>query len=405
MKKSIYILAVSLLTGAGMLTGCEQTDADRDKDKTPVVEYVRPCDAAARDSLLTQASLGATICLMGDNLGDVQEVYFNNIPAKLNPTLITSFSLIVNVPTTIPETENVTDLITLRTSKGHETTFPFHVVVPAPQIDAMSCEYAKPGDPITLTGNFFVDPEVYFPGVDTPAVIDENASNVTTLVVTVPAGATTEGPVRVKSLYGTSKSAFNFLDTTGLITNFDDGYVNPWKRGTIAEDGGISGKYLLFDAPALSAWGWNEAIQWGYFAYAETAHGNKPIATGDIANLCLKFEVNSSSWLDCPMVFWFGPYAPDANKFDIDDASNAQAHWKPYMNNGSYIDGGYVTNGWTTVSIPLTDFKYDKEESVDSKTIGDISNYTDLTIMVFGACENPGPMNVKIDNLRIVKIQ
>lgn len=404
MKKSIYILATVLFAGMGALTSCQQTDADKDKGKTPVVEYIRPCDVAAADSLLTQASLGAKICLMGQNLGDVQEVWFNNIQAKLNPTMITTFSLIVDVPTEIPETESVTDLITLRTSDGNEATFPFHVVVPAPIIESMSCEYAKPGDVVTLTGNFFVDPEVYFPGVDTPAEIDEKNSSVTQLTVTVPQGANTEGPIRVSSLYGVSKSSFNYLDTTGLITSFDDGYENPWKRGVVIEDGGLSGKCLLFEAASVSAWGWNEAIQWGYFAYAETAHGNVPIAQGDYTNLCLKFEINSESWPDVPMIFWFTPFSDD-NKFDVDNAAYAQAHWKPFMKNGSYIDGGYVTDGWTTVSIPLTEFKYDKEEKIDSKTIGDISNFTDLNIMVFGNCENPGPMKVMMDNFRIVKIQ
>lgn len=400
MNKAIYILASALAWAAAAtaVSSCDKSDAQMDEGKTPSVEYVRVCDPEAADSLLVRAAMGQNICLMGNHLGDVQEVWFNDQKALLNPTLITSYSIIVTIPNKIPD--EVTNQITLVTGKGKKSTYPFEVVVPNPQIVSRSCEYARPGDQITLTGDFFIEPKVYFTGTTQAADIVSSTQQSITMVV--PQGVT-EGPITVESIYGRTRSAFNFMDTTGLITNFDDGYVNPWGRGTVvADETSISGKYLLMESPALGAWGWNESLMWGYWGYADTAHGNVPIAQGDISNLCLKFEANIETWQDVPMLFWFQKWTPGGN-ISPDDAQYAQAHWKPWIKNGAKTDA--VTDGWVTVSIPLTEFKYNKEESADNMSVGDIANYTDLNIMVFGAGDITAPMKVKMDNFRIVKLK
>ena len=191
------------------------------------------------------------------------------------------------------------------------------------------------------------------------------------------------------------------MDTNGMLTNFDDGYVQPWGRGTVTTDAdAISGNYLLFEAPMLSAWGWSDNLMWGYWAHGEGAHGNAPIAQGGNEELALKFEANIGTWIDCPMLMWFQTWNPNGN-ISPDD-NYPQCHWKPYIKSGAYTDA--ATDGWKTFTIPLTEFKYNKEESVDNMAIDDIAKYTDFNIMVFGACENPGPFNIKMDNFRIVRI-
>ena len=398
MVKNIYsLLAVAAIGALGAtLASCDDSDAARDEGKTPRVDFVRVCNPAAADSLITSAPMGQQIVLMGENLGDVREIYFNDVKGLLNPTLITSFSIIVDVPDQIPETVN--NLITLVTSKGNRATYDFAVTVPAPAISEISCEYARPGETITLTGNYFIEPTVYFPGVDVPANV--LASNINSITVEVPQGVE-EGPVVVESIYGRGRTKFNFLDTNGLLTNFDDGYEQPWGRGTIASEDGISGNYLLFESPMMSAWGWSDSLMWGYWAYAPGAHGNSPIAQGDINDLALKFEANIETWIDCPMLIWFQEWNPNGN-ISPDDPL-AQCHWKPYIKNGIKQDA--ATGGWVTVTIPLTEFRFDKEESVNNLSIGDITRYTDLNIMFFGACDDPGPLKIKLDNLRIVNIR
>ena len=399
MKKSLYIisLAVAVISAAFSFSSCSQTDAEMDKGKTPEVEYVRVCNPEAADSLLVRAAMGENICLMRSHLGDVQEVWFNDCKALLNPTMITSFSIIVTIPNQIPE--DVTNEITLITSKGQKATFPFEVVVPAPFINSLSCEYARPGDVINIVGDYFIEPKVYFSGNSAPAEI--NSFDQQNISVVVPEGVV-EGPIVIESIYGRSKSSFNFLDTTGMICNFDDGYVNPWGRGITRDDEySISGNYILFETPAASAWGWNDDLAWGYWGSAETGRGNLPIAQGEISDLCLKFECNIDTWQDVPMLFWFQKWTP-GGQLSSDD-NYAQAHWKPWIKNGNKVDA--ATNGWITVSIPLSDFKYNKDESADNLTVGDITQYTDLNMMIFGAAEVTAPLTVRMDNFRIVKMK
>lgn len=400
MKKTLYmaLAALASLAMPALMSSCDQTDAERDKDSTPVVEYVRITNPEAADSLLVEATMGQQIVIMGHDLGAVQEIWFNDVKAKLNPTLITSFSIIVDVPTTIPT--EVTNEMVLVTSSGRRSTFPFGVRVPDPLIREISCEYAKPGDQITITGDYFIDPEVSFTGANAPAELVDVSQTSITLIV--PEG-TVEGPISIKSTYGTSKTKFNFLDTNGLLTNFDDGYVNPWGgRGTVMDDeNSIAGKYLLFEAPMLSAWGWNESIQWGYWPYC-TYKGVSPVATGRNEELALKFEANIVTWIDVPMMIWFQKDSGPGGNISPDDAQYAQCHWKPWIKDGQYVDA--ATDGWRTITIPLTDFIYNKDESKDGMSIDDISLYSDLNIMIFGPCDRPGPLKIMMDNFRVVRI-
>ncbi len=398
MKKRLYmaLAAVACLSMPALMSSCEQTDAERDEDATPVVEYVRVTNPEQADSLLVAAPMGSQIVLMGHGLGDVQEIWFNDVKGKLNPTLITSFSIIVDVPSVIPT--DVTNEIKLVTSKGNVGVYPFTVTVPAPFIESISCEYAKSGDEITITGDYFLDPQVFFTGAEAEAEIVSFDQHSITLVV--PEGVV-EGPVSVKSIHGTTKTKFNFLDTNGLITNFDDGYVHPWgDRAPVATDPeAVSGQYLLFEGTS-AAWNWSNPLMWAYWASAPTAKGEMPVATGDINNLALKFEYKIDSWLDVPMAIFFTKY--EEQDFTI-DASTAQYHWKPWLKAGEHVDA--VTEGWRTATLPLVDFKYNKDESKNDGSIGDISEYTDLCIMFFGACEVTAPLKIKIDNLRVVTIK
>ena len=62
---SFAMVALAALT----TTSCkDEPDAYKIADGTPVVNYIRPVDASAKDSLLTSAALRSTICIVGENL-------------------------------------------------------------------------------------------------------------------------------------------------------------------------------------------------------------------------------------------------------------------------------------------------------------------------------------------------
>ncbi|MDE6144527.1 MAG: hypothetical protein K2F94_10715, partial [Muribaculaceae bacterium] len=90
--------AMAGIVAAGTMVSCSETYAEQDKGATPVIKYARTCNINQADSLVASASLGAHLCFVGDNLGDVQQVWFNDQKAKLNPTMVTSNTIIVDIP-------------------------------------------------------------------------------------------------------------------------------------------------------------------------------------------------------------------------------------------------------------------------------------------------------------------
>lgn len=394
-KITRYMMLAASAAGALFTVACSETDADKDKGATPHVEYARVCRPEAADSLITEASMGSKIAFIGTGLGDVQQVWFNDRKAKLNPTQVNTNVVIVDVPNQLPD--DVTDMVTFITSKGNKCEYPFHVVVPAPVITRLSCQYARPGETLVMDGDFFIgaadELTVTFPG---KIATNPDKAEKEQITVTVPAGATEEGFITVTSIYGTSKVPFKFLEKDGMLCDFEDGsYANPWGLGALDTENGIDGQYLKLAWASNGEWNWQNALCWGYWNT-----GGRPIATGSLSELAVRFEANIVSWANIPMCLYFN------NEDGINlDGPEAQAHWMPWLTLGG--DTPMSTNGWTTVTIPLTDFKYDKVGSDDTRTIGDIANYTNFSFMVFGAF-TPGTMafdfDVRIDNLRIVKI-
>src|SRR5665648_25549 len=137
-KFTIYLLLSVAVVGA-VFTSCK--DDSEDSGKTPVVKYVRITNPDSSDSLVVSAYMGSLIAIMGEDLQGIRELWFNDQKAKLNPAYITSFSVLVSVPSVIPET--VTDEITMKFNDGKTLVYSFKVDVPAPMLSSLLCEYVK----------------------------------------------------------------------------------------------------------------------------------------------------------------------------------------------------------------------------------------------------------------------
>ena len=103
MRKTNNIIAIFMaLVSVAAFYGCTK-DGVAGSDADPVVRFVRPVDQDMGDKLLTEVSMGATVAVIGEGLGEVDRIAFNDQTAKLNPTLVTPTSIIVTVPSTMPE--------------------------------------------------------------------------------------------------------------------------------------------------------------------------------------------------------------------------------------------------------------------------------------------------------------
>ena len=395
MKSIFSYMALSLVLALSIFS-CEKEDNDLASTGTPVVKYVRITDPKAGDSLVVSAFMGSLIAIVGENLQTTRELWFNDQKANLTPTYITNTAILVNVPSTVPS--KVTDKMRFVFADGSEMLYDFKVNVPAPTLTGIKCEYVPAGGTVELDGDFFFEPKVFF----TDNVAAEVLSfTKTKLSVKVPANAQ-PGPITVQTNFGKVKSRFLFRDNRNILLDYDNKIHETWAAPIISATAdpnlpGCSGNYVLFKHKANSAWQWTNELTMQY--WAPRGRGRVPVATGSINDLTLKFECNVPiEWKDVRMEIFFGPYADDHGR---DAPATAIARWKPWKN------GPFKTDGWITVSIPLTEFKYQKDDSDSNETgtrkIEDISSLTNVVLMLFGPANGTNPVQIAVDNVRIIQ--
>lgn len=391
-KYFLLLLIPALFFGA-IITSCEKEEAGGPSE----IQYIRVTNPEKSDSLLNSAYMGSLVAIMGEGLGNVVEVWFNDQEASLTSTYITDRSILVNVPNVPPQT--VTNLITLVFKNGATYEYPFTVNVPAPRVSSIKCEYVAAGDVATITGDFFFEPKVVFPG-EVEGVIVSHTQN--QIQVTVPEDAES-GPVTVQTLFGSTKSSFHFRDKRGLFWDFDALSGGGWHPGKTqsADPAGVSGKYVTFKG-TYQDWGWNdvdfEADLWGQSA----GRPQGPLWEGGISGKALRFEANVvKDWQGGVMYFIFTPWS-NANNSGHTDNNVAKGIWRPWY---TEQDGSYKTDGWVTITLPLSNFVYNHGLDKNSLSLNYPDGCGSLSIFLWGSAPvSPTEVFVCIDNLRIVDL-
>jgi hypothetical protein len=375
MKKIHKILAVLMMAvvAAGAITSCKKDDSD---GGTPVIKYVRVTNPGSSDSLLIGAGQGKLIAIVGENLGDAQEIWFNDQQARLTPTYITNTSILVSVPSVIPK--SISNNLKIVFKNGEQLNHRFEVQISKPELSSMASEYVNAGDEGTIIGNYFYDPiSVTFTGGAKAEIISVKDQQ---LQIRVPADAQ-PGPITVKTNFGETKSNFWFRDNRNIFLDSDP-YEGWWNASYVISAPGpndppkISGNYLRY-SKMTAAWSWNELA--GGPASAMPVH-SKNIPAAAILNpkdYNLKFEVNTVK-----------PYNNNMVKINVGLTAedNDAYQWKP----------PFDTKGkWQTVVIPF-------DEVVASYKVKPTVNPDGYwtRILVHG----PGDLDADIsfDNFRVV---
>lgn len=420
MKKYLYNLILASLAVSSFVACSEDNGASGSKsDGTPFVKYIRPCDATVADSMLVRAYLGTRIAIIGENLGGVNKIYFNDQKAALNPNLVTDNAIIVDVPNSIPGIKE--DLIRLYTDND-SCQYSFESVVPVPSATSMDCEYASAGDIAHISGLYFVDDPntpltVTFPGDVEAEIVDFDVNN---LYVVVPEGAES-GPVTVTSAYGSGESSFYFRDNRNIILDFDTtypdgGYNHGWHAGHgYGTENGLEGcgQYLIFGGRELADDVWDDT-NFGYERWTYREDDPDFFDSANLDDYVLKFEVNVPDvWSCCAfqVVFtgasevWMNwqdsPTGGNPNNAYLSDATYPRALWLPWAESGSYS-----TDGWITVSIPMSDFKYSGDGATLS--VNGPGHYSGITLFVGqtgGVKGTPCSPTFYIDNVRVVEAE
>ncbi|MCF0198113.1 MAG: hypothetical protein HUK02_02165 [Bacteroidaceae bacterium] len=444
MKLNIFkwMPALCIIGVVALTASCaDEPDKYKIADGSPTVRYVRPLAPESADSLLTGAYLDEQICLVGSNLRSIVEMYFNDQKAILNTALITDNTLIVSVPGDIPVT--VTDKIYMVNKDKDTIAYDFKAIIPAPLVAGMKNEWVRPGEHGVITGNYFVNDEnvplsLRINGV--PVQIDSYDQY--SIHFTMPQGIT-EGPVQVTSLYGTTKSKFNYHDTRNTLFN-DWGTGDAGSKSTgltnhgwhtmklMSDDTSLDGTYLYLGGPDKTmspdgAWDdsaysfeyWPGDWNGGYNGTDKCLSDLFP--ANDWERMAIKFEMcipSSNPWQAGAMQIIFSSLAqvscnggssnqsPDPNNLFF-NSTNAdckfpelpRALYRPWVtaDNQSYD----TADEWITVTVPFTDFKY-RSDGTEAKGTLNPNHFTGLTIFVWSGGINGAECHpiFKIDNIR-----
>ena len=428
----IALYAAAAITLGFGLAACEdEPDKFELADGKPTVYYVRPVNVEAADSLLTAAYMGNNVCIVGDNLRSVYKLLFNDQEATLNNSYITDNTLLVQVPNDIPgEVSNQMFLIT----KGRDTVkFDFQVLVPAPTITAMSCEYAPAGSVATLVGDYFVDD----PNVPLKLYVGDTEANVKSIskgAITFVVPDVAEAPIKVTNIYGEATSSFHFRDTRGLMFDFDGatGLGNHgWHAQVIETDEtAITGNFLRLggaDVTMSEDGAWDDGHfsfeYWpGQWTTPQEYTGDGILLTdladfSDWQHMSFKFEMyipSSNPWMAGSMqiVFAgkdkvtlaggtdvFGDEVPGANNTYFNGNDLPRGLYTPWYPSGSYDTG----DEWITVTVPLSNFIYGSDGTIATGSLT-ASDFTSLLIFVWSGGYTGTECHpiIKIDNIRAV---
>ena len=437
-----FFVAALAMMGCFM-TACEdQPDKYEIADGVPDLKYVRSPLPEEADSLLVGAYLGNTVCLVGDNLRSIYELYFNDQKATLNTSYMTDHTVLVDIPKNIPE--EVTNKIYMVTKSGAKVDFDFNVMVPAPVVSSMSCEYAPAGSEAVLYGDYFVDDPNVPLTISMPGDITVEGEQITSITKTavkfiVPVGAM-QGNIRVKSIYGTGQSVFQYKDTRNILFDWDGKYEgalaagNSWngdneKKGQIlASVPSVDGKYMVMGPATLSGGQWQTPgeylmMYWpdpnateGCVPLYDLPQFKKMLEDYKIEELALKFEVyvpTSNPWMAEGMQIRFTSLDEVSMSNQTqdyiwnDDESHEEGKaprgvWVPWEETGSYD----TNNQWVTVTLKMSEFNK-LVSGLASDTEFTQDRFAGLSIFLRGGgvdgkeCE---PI-ICIDNIRVVPVE
>jgi hypothetical protein len=427
----------ALMFGLLFAASCKQVDyPDRLvlTDGVPQVSYVRYGD---RDVIINQAAMGEVVCLVGDNLTSINDLYFNDQPAVLNTSYMTAHTLLVEIPKKLPaEQDNQIHMITRDSSV---VLYDFKVLPPVPTVSSMSNEWAAAGETVTVKGSYLFAPlTVEFPGTDP---IEVSTSTGDAFDVVMPAGAQS-GKIKVTTASGTAQSAFFYKDSRGMLFDFDGltGLDNHGWNGhkSIDDDGtGVNGRFFQFGDGVKELDGSWEESQFSLVYWPGSWNEPENYMDGDYyaprlcdivdfsgwANMALKFEINvpaSNPWNNTPMMICFGGVdlvSYGATTTDIYGNSCAGQN-NEYMSGNAAprvffspweATGSFDTDGkWMTVTIPLTEVN----KGWDGTTCTQEVNADSFSSIWFFICNGKLDLPeakctpiIKIDNVRAVPIK
>lgn len=379
----------------------------------PIISYIRNYESSPNDTIVHVLYPGDEINIVGYNLKDATQISFQGIAADLRIVVYTDTSAVVQVPIDLSGSDaTLANMITYTTAIG-AGVFPIKIVGP-PVISGVSYEVPHEGDQVYVYGYNFVSIESFtFAGV--PITSYEVSSDESTIGFVAPV-LTQGGPVEIITLGGAFTTAYNVNDVaTGRLSDFewdgsfqwewwaaslgvDDASINEGWISVFPEFVGNGTKFLVLKTSIISAGSgdeWSTAVRVPEVQWVPAENISDPVSSW-----ALKFEINiPQAWNGSTLCIKTesGDYMARYEPWQITDTKTAD----------------YVTDGWQTVTIPLSSFRKNDAQLGDGK--GDpVGNLTQLlgadgigSLRIYphnyGSSDSKTIFNGALDNFRVVK--
>ncbi|WP_187263491.1 glycan-binding surface protein [Pontibacter beigongshangensis] len=367
---------------AGIFSGCSDEENLPNNGK-PMINYIRVTRPEASDSLIAKAGQGSMIAIIGQNLGNAREIWFNNLQAALTPTFITNTSILTRIPSQIPTV--ISNRMKIVFANGDSLIHDFTVDISKPTVTEMLSEYVNDGEVATITGDYFYEPlRVSFTGGAEGEVVSVEDDRIE---VRVPQGAQ-PGPVTVTTNFGTRTSDFWFRDNRNIIASFDESLNGLWHGPDYIKESDpditpISNKFMRINRE-LGAWAWFEFYVGPNNSDVTKETRNIPAeALANPSGYVLKFEINTLAPLTGAEIRMYMGTGDMGTERD-----NIHYIWKPNL---------HTEGSWQTVSIPFEDF-YNANKTFAHRPDGyGVSFHFSGPLAVHA--------NFGLDNLRVVPVK
>ncbi len=408
MKKFKYTWALSLLIVCTTFTACNSDDDYFSKDaqkKTITINkvYLEDVDSSVEDREVTFGRLGQILRFEGSGLYGVKYVYVNGYDTYFNRAYVSDHSMMIQLDSDTPiadADESVRN--TIRFVKDNtETTFEFDIRAASPTISSINNTLPREGETVIVYGSNLHE---------TTLAVLPDGTQVTDIVsdvdgkwysFTMPSVSSQGGSIVSYGTNGTAQTPayFNFSDCiildfdghgnqsywswseTGSMINDEDLVDDPLSSGRgkcfqviperLIQAGGIvSNKSRATECWTVGA-GDEDESWWDNWMY--TAIPSSTL----LSNMAFQFDIYvspSEPWTTCGEieVCFINNYNLGGIASDDNNAQNLVAFYVPYVQGGAIVD--FSTEGWQTVSIPLSDINKYATAIAD----GDAPTFADL---------------------------
>lgn len=412
MKSLKYIWLTAIVLMSAGFSSCNDDDEyfdDKYQGRKIVVEkvYLEDVKSSVPDREVSFARLGQMIRLEGQGFMGMKKVYINGYETYFNRAYVSDKSMLITLNSKTPITEaDEAVRNTIRLVKNDtETVYEFEVRAAFPSITSVSNTLPAAGQKVTVYGSSLHETSIItLPGGVQVTENIENDPKGEWYSFVMPSGVTEAGCIQSDGANGKAQSPDYFNNRNCMILDFDgNGVQGFWGSSNKDDDGNIKpGVSMIYDTDLVDdplAAGYGKVCQIipqrllneGGISSAKPratevwTTGNKhetedwtrmtPFIPAEtpLTDVALQFEVYiPSPWAATGQIVITLVNNVTFSGYNGDERNSNTYFFIPWLTTdeaGVPVSTPFFTKGWTTVTIPLSEFNNYKKILEDKEAV------------------------------------